>query len=140
MSLYVLAGAMGLPVYAEQGSGLDTLAGPTGGYLLGFIVAALVVGRFAERRWDRRIGTSISGYVVGAGIIYLFGVIGLMMNLGMSLSEAVLNGVLPFLVWDAVKAGAAGIAMPTAWRLAGEPPGSAPPAGRSDRRRNIGRH
>ena len=139
MSLYVLAGAIGLPVYAEQGSGLDTLAGPTGGYLVGFVLAAVVVGRFAERRWDRRVGTSISGFTVGTVVIYLCGVLGLMINLGMSLSGAVLNGVLPFLLWDAVKAGGAGIAMPAAWRLAGEPPGTGRSGGATLRRRRINR-
>jgi biotin transport system substrate-specific component len=124
MFLYVLAGAIGLPVYAEQSSGLDTFVGATAGYLVGFIVAAFVVGKFAERRWDRKIAKSLVGFVLGSAIIYVFGVIGLMINLDMGLSGAISNGVVPFLVWDAVKATAAGLLMPAAWKLTGEMPES----------------
>lgn len=124
MLLYVLAGAVGLPVYAEQSSGLDTFVGATGGYLVGFIVAAFLVGKLAEWRWDRQVIKSFVGFVLGSATIYLFGILGLMVNLGMSLGDAVTNGVVPFLAWDAVKAAFAGLLMPTAWRLTGESPGA----------------
>ena len=122
MILYVLAGAVGLPVYAEQSSGFDTFVGATGGYLIGFIVAAFVIGKFAEMRWDRTVPKSVVGFVLGSAVIYLFGVLGLMANLGMGLGDAVANGFLPFLVWDAVKAAAAALLIPTAWKLTGEEP------------------
>ena len=122
MILYVLAGAVGLPVYAEQSSGFDTFLGATGGYLIGFIVAAYVVGTFAELRWDRKVHKSVVGFVLGSAIIYLFGVVGLMINLDMSLGAAVTNGLLPFLAWDAIKAAAASLLMPAAWKLTGEEP------------------
>jgi len=120
MILYVLAGAIGLPVYAEQSSGFDTLVGATGGYLVGFVVAAYLVGKFAERRWDRKVSKSVVGFVLGSVTIYLFGVLGLMVNLDMGLADAIRNGVLPFLFWDAIKAAVAGLLMPAAWRLTGE--------------------
>ena len=119
MILYVLAGAVGLPIYAEQSSGFDTFVGATGGYLIGFIVAAFVVGKFAELRWDRTVPKSVVGFVLGSAIIYLFGVVGLMINLDMSLGGAVTNGVVPFLAWDAIKAAAAGLLIPAAWKLTG---------------------
>jgi len=122
MLLYVLAGAVGLPIYAEQSSGFDTFVGATGGYLIGFIVAAFVVGKFAELRWDRTIPRSVVGFTLGSAIIYLFGVVGLMINLDMSLGGAITNGVVPFLAWDAIKAAAAGILIPAAWKLTGEEP------------------
>jgi biotin transport system substrate-specific component len=122
MILYVLAGAIGLPVYAEQSSGFDTFVGATGGYLVGFIVAAYVVGKFAELRWDRKVPQSVVGFVLGSAIIYLFGVLGLMINVDMDLAGAIANGVVPFLVWDAIKAAAAGLLMPAAWKLTGEEP------------------
>lgn len=122
MLLYVLAGAIGLPIYAERSSGFDTFVGPTGGYLIGFIIAAFVVGKFAELRWDRTIPKSVVGFVLGSAIIYLFGVFGLMVNLDMSLGGAVTNGVVPFLAWDAIKATAAGLLIPAAWKLTGEEP------------------
>jgi biotin transport system substrate-specific component len=120
MILYVLAGAVGLPVYAEQSSGFDTLIGATGGYLVGFIVAAFVVGKFAERRWDRKVAKSVVGFVLGSATIYAFGVLGLMINLDMSLSAAIEAGVIPFLIWDGIKAAVAGLLMPAAWKLTGE--------------------
>ena len=122
MILYVLAGAVGLPVYTEQSSGFDTFVGATGGYLIGFIVAAFVVGKFAELRWDRTVPKSVVGFVLGSAIIYLFGVVGLMINLDMSLGGAVTNGVVPFLAWDAIKAAAAGLLIPAAWKITGEEP------------------
>jgi len=122
MLLYVVAGAGGLPVYTEQSWGFDTLVGATGGYLIGFIVAAFVIGKFAERRWDRTIPKSVVGFVLGSAIIYLFGVLGLMINLEMDLAGAVTNGVVPFLGWDAIKAAAAGLLIPAAWKLTGEEP------------------
>jgi biotin transport system substrate-specific component len=122
MVLYVLAGAVGLPVYAEQSGGVDTFLGATGGYLIGFIVAAFAVGKFAELRWDRTMPKSVVGFILGSAIIYLFGVAGLMINLDMSLGSALTNGVVPFLVWDAIKAGAAGLLIPAAWKLTGEEP------------------
>ncbi|MGH8927759.1 MAG: biotin transporter BioY [Acidimicrobiia bacterium] len=120
MLLYVALGAVGLPVYAEQGSGVDTLLGATGGYLIGFVVAAFVVGLFAERRWDRKVVKGVIGFALGSVIIYAFGVLGLMVNVGMSFPAAVTNGVVPFLVWDALKALGAGLLMPAAWKLVGE--------------------
>jgi len=122
MILYVLAGAVGLPVYTEQSSGLDTFVGATGGYLIGFIVAAFVIGKFAELRWDRTVPKSAVGFVLGSAIIYLFGVLGLMINLEMDLGGAITNGLVPFLAWDAIKAAAAGLLIPAAWKLTGEEP------------------
>jgi biotin transport system substrate-specific component len=122
MILYVLAGAVGLPVYTEQSSGFDTFVGATGGYLIGFIVAAYVIGKFAELRWDRTVPKSVVGFVLGSAIIYLFGVVGLMINLEMDLAGAIANGLLPFLAWDAIKAAAAALLIPAAWKLTGEEP------------------
>ena len=122
MILYVLAGAVGLPIYAEQSSGFDTFLGATGGYLIGFVVAAFVVGRFAERRWDRQVAKSVVGFVLGSATIYLLGVLGLMINVDMDLAGAIANGVVPFLVWDAIKAAAAGLLMPAAWKATGVEP------------------
>jgi biotin transport system substrate-specific component len=123
MLLYVLAGMVGLPVYAERSSGLDVVIGPTaatGGYLVGFIVAAWVVGKLAERRQDRRVLTAFSSFLIGSLVIYAFGVVGLMVNLGLDFGSAVAGGVVPFVFWDVLKALGAGVTTPVAWRLIGE--------------------
>jgi biotin transport system substrate-specific component len=118
--LYVLAGSMGLPVFAEQSSGYQILTEATGGYLVGFIVSAFIVGKMAEHRHDRMILTGFAAFLIGSLVIYGFGVIGLMVNLGLSFGAAVATGVVPFVFWDVLKALAAGMAMPAAWRVTGE--------------------
>ena len=121
--VYVAAGAFGLPVYAGGAGGWDAAqAGGTSGYLIGFIVAAGVVGFMAERRQDRTFPTMFTAFILGSFIIYFFGVIGLMITFDMTATEAIVAGVVPFLIGDLIKAAAAGLLLPGAWRLVGEYP------------------
>jgi biotin transport system substrate-specific component len=121
--IYVAAGAFGLPVYAGGAAGWDSAqAGGTTGYLIGFIVAAGVVGYMAERRQDRTFPTMFTAFILGSAIIYFFGVIGLMITFDMSVTEAIVAGVVPFVIGDLIKAAAAGLLLPGAWRLIGEYP------------------
>ncbi|HEU4915692.1 MAG TPA: biotin transporter BioY [Acidimicrobiia bacterium] len=121
--VYVAAGALGLPVYSGGASGWDTAsAAGTSGYLIGFIVAAGLVGHLAERRQDRTFPTMFTAFIAGSFIIYAFGVAGLMILLDMTLSEAVLAGVVPFILGDIIKATAAGLLLPAAWKMVGEYP------------------
>lgn len=118
--LYVAMGAAGLPVFSEASSGFDVLWGPaatTAGYLFAFPPAAALVGWLAERRHDRQFWTMVAAFAAGSAVIYLGGMIGLMLVLGIGPGEAFSVGVWPFLVGDAVKAAAAGILLPGAWRL-----------------------
>ena len=76
--LYLAEGALGLPVFAgtpERGIGLAYMVGPTGGYLLGFLVAATAVGWLGQRGWDRRIATTLAAMALGTAIIYVPGLI-----------------------------------------------------------------
>lgn len=118
--LYLAVGAAGLPVFTEAAGGIDVLVGPTAGYLLAFPVAAALVGRFAEQRHDRRFLSMAAAFVAGSAVIYLGGVAGLVTLVGYTIGEALALGVFPFLIGDAIKAAAAGIALPGAWRLLGE--------------------
>jgi biotin transport system substrate-specific component len=121
--VYVAAGAFGLPVYAGGAGGWETAqAGGTSGYLIGFIVAAGVVGYMAERRQDRNFPNMFTAFVLGSFIIYFFGVIGLMLTFDMTVNEAIVVGVVPFVIGDLIKAVAAGLLLPGAWRLVGEYP------------------
>jgi biotin transport system substrate-specific component len=122
-AVYVVAGALGMPVYSGGEGGWDTAtAAGTAGYLIGFIVAAGVVGFMAERRQDRTFPTMFTAFIAGSFIIYAFGVAGLMILLDMTFSEAVVAGVVPFILGDIIKATAAGLLLPTAWKLVGEYP------------------
>lgn len=113
---YLLVGVLGLPVFSGGESGLSHLVGPTGGYLVGFLVAAAVLGWFAERRADRQLLSSAGTMIVGTLVIYLFGVGGLMLG-GMPPLGAIELGVLPFLIGDALKAALASAALPSAWAI-----------------------
>ncbi|HEY7469567.1 MAG TPA: biotin transporter BioY [Acidimicrobiia bacterium] len=122
-ALYVVAGAVGLPVYAGGAAGWDSAqAAGTTGYLIGFIVAAGLVGYMAEHRQDRSFPTMFTAFIAGSFIIYLFGVIGLMITFDMTATEAIVAGVVPFVLGDVIKAAAAGLLLPATWRLVGEHP------------------
>ncbi|HEX6946939.1 MAG TPA: biotin transporter BioY [Acidimicrobiia bacterium] len=118
--LYMAAGIAGLPVFTDASSGWEVMTGATGGYIVGFVFAAALVGWAAERGHDRRFGSTVMAFLVGSAVIYLFGVIGLMAATGFALPEAIDRGVTPFLVGDLVKAVVAGAILPGAWRLLGE--------------------
>jgi len=100
VSLYVVLGALGLPVFHTGVAGFGILLGPTGGYLIGFIFAALVVGLAYERE---SVTIRITGLIAGTVIIYGCGVAWLMYSLTIGLSPAVLSGVLPFILGDVIK-------------------------------------
>ena len=122
-AVYVVAGAFGLPVYAGGEGGWDTASAQgSAGYLIGFIFAAGFVGFMAERRQDRTFPTMFTAFIAGSFIIYAFGVAGLMILLDMTFSEAVVAGVVPFVLGDIIKAAAAGLLLPGAWKLLGEYP------------------
>ena len=99
-ALYLLLGALNLPVFHSGLSGIGVLLGPSGGFLAGFIPAAVVAG-LAYEKSSRLI--RIAGLAAGTGIIYGCGVAWLLISAGISLPAALLVGVLPFLPGDALK-------------------------------------
>jgi biotin transport system substrate-specific component len=113
---YLAEGALGLPFFAGGAGGLSILTGATAGYLVGFVAAAYVVGRLAERGLERSFRTSLIPFLIGTAVIYAFGIAWLSTILG-SLTEAIRFGLLPFLFGDAIKLIAASLALPAAWRL-----------------------
>lgn len=120
--LYLAIGAVGLPVYSEGRAGLTVIQGVTGGYLIGFVVAAGVVGRLAELGWDRRIGGALAAMAIGTAIIYAIGVPWLKVTAGLPWPDAVAAGMTKFLVWDAAKLAVAAGLFPAAWWLIGRRP------------------
>jgi len=116
MALYIAIGALGLPVFAGGASGMAYLSGATLGYLIGFVMAAYVIGLLAERGVERNVRTSIVPFLVGTVIISACGITWLALMLG-SLSKAITAGLLPFLIGDTIKLIAASLALPGAWKL-----------------------
>jgi biotin transport system substrate-specific component len=115
--LYLTEGALGLPVFAGGASGVGYMLGPTGGYLVGFVVAAGVVGWLAQRGWDRRLVWAAVAMVIGNVMIYVCGVAWLAVFLG-DLWGAVVKGVLLFVVGDLIKIAVAALTLPGGWKLA----------------------
>jgi len=118
-ALYVLLGAVGLPFYSEGEAGVDVLIGATGGYLVGFILAAAVVGWFAQRGMDRDVRTAAVAFLLGSIVIYAIGLPWLAVVADLSLSETLVAGLLPFIPGGLLKAALAAGLLPAAWRLTG---------------------
>lgn len=116
MLAYITEGTAGLPFFAGGSHGPGVLLGPTGGYLVGFVAAAWIVGWLAERGWDRAIPRALAAMVVGEIVIYLFGLswLGLVLHWPARLFQL---GLFPFLPGDAVKVAAAALVLPAGWKL-----------------------
>jgi biotin transport system substrate-specific component len=106
VGVYLLAGAMGLPVFAGGTGGVGKFVGPTGGYLLGFAAAAYLVGVISERGRGR-VAIDVLAMLAGTVVLYAFGVSWLKVVTGMSVSKAVAVGMVPFLIGDLLKIAAA---------------------------------
>jgi biotin transport system substrate-specific component len=115
LGLYLALGALGLPFFAGGASGLAYMTGPTLGYLVGFVAAAYITGLLAEHGLERDLRTSLLPFLAGTVVIYIFGAGWLTLSLG--IQKAVLLGVIPFLIGDAIKIVLAGLALPAAWKL-----------------------
>ena len=119
MALYALVGLLGLPVFAEQSHGASVLFGATGGFIFGFIAAGFVVGKLAELKWSSNVLKMATAYAIGSIVIYLVGIPVLAAVSQVDLATAI-GWLVPFFIWDAVKAVAAGAALPAAWLLVGK--------------------
>ncbi len=115
--LYLVLGLCGVPMFAGGASGW---AFASFGYVVGFVLAAAIVGGLADRRADRHVGAALGLGAVGSLLIYVCGVGWLVGYAGIPLPTAVVQGVLPFLVGDAIKIVANALLLPTAWKLVGE--------------------
>ncbi len=112
---YLAQGAMGLPVFAGGAAGIVRFAGPTGGYLIGFVAAAFVVGWLSERGWDRHVLATSVAMLLGNITIYAFGLPWLANFVGW---EAALGaGFLPFVAGDLIKIALAALVLPLGWAL-----------------------
>lgn len=139
-AIYLLIGAIGLPVFASGSAGMATffgvesgrlVLGATGGYLVGFLLASAVVGALAQRGWDRRLGGSMGAMLIGTLIIYAVGLVWLAAALGASVADVLPFGFFPFVPGDVLKLILAAGILPLGWRLAGRrasAPGGGPRA------------
>jgi biotin transport system substrate-specific component len=114
MLLYLAAGMAGLPWFAGHKHGFG---GPAFGYLIGFVLAAALVGALARRGADRRVAGTVMLMAAGSLVVYAVGTVWLAQDLDLGLVKAFDLGVRPFLATDAIKVGIAALAFPVTWRL-----------------------
>ncbi len=112
--IYLLAGMAGAPIFASQASGWSFASF---GYIVGFVPAAIVVGALARRRADRSVVTTFLTACLGSALVYAIGLPWLMAFLDVDLATGLELGVTPFLAGDAIKALAASLLLPTAWKF-----------------------
>lgn len=115
MLAYLAQGSLGLPVYAGGAVDRARLIGPTGGYLVGFVVAAFVVGWLSERGWDKRLATAALAMLAGNVVIYCFGLPWLANFVGWG--AAWKSGLTPFIAGDLLKIALAALTLPCGWAL-----------------------
>ena len=117
MVVYALAGLVGLPVYSDHTAGAAVLLGPTGGYIVGFVLAAAFTGWLAERRWERRFLAGMLAFVAGSVVVFLVGLPWLKVSLGLTWSQTLAAGLAPFIIGGIIKAVVAALALRGAWAL-----------------------
>jgi biotin transport system substrate-specific component len=115
LALYALLG-LALPFYAGGDHGVDVITGASGGYIIGFIVAAFLIGKLAERGGDRKVLLAFAVFCVGQLAVFGVGVPWLKASTDMSWSEAIHDGFTIFIFGGLVKAAIAAVAAPLAWR------------------------
>jgi biotin transport system substrate-specific component len=116
-ALYLVLGAVGLPFYSDASGGVEVVAGATGGYLLGFVPAALLIGLAARQGHDRRLTRAVPLFIGGQLVIFAVGVPWLAAVADLPLAQALEAGFYPFLLGGLVKAAIAGLLLPASWRL-----------------------
>lgn len=108
MLVYLLVGLAGVPVFTGGSAGPGKLFGPTGGYIIGFLVTAVFLAYFKGEKYNFK-RYALLGCVIGIPLIYVFGVVQLKLITGMPWDKAILTGALPFIPLDIVKCLAAAV-------------------------------
>ena len=116
MVLYAVLGILGVPVFSDASHGLSVIAGPTGGYIIGFIFAAALTGWLAQRAWDHRIVGATLSFLAGTVITFIIGLPWLAVSLHLNLGQTLQFGLYPFILGGLVKTLLAAGIIRLAWR------------------------
>jgi biotin transport system substrate-specific component len=115
LAVYALLGIVGLPVFSDFGAGVGVVLGPTGGYILGFIASAALVGWLSERAWERQVLKALATFAAGTLVVFAVGLPWLAVALQLDLAQTLDGGLFPFLLGGAIKAALAAGILPLAW-------------------------
>ena len=115
---YLLVGFIGAPVFASGAHGLSRITGATGGYLVGMLLASLITGYLAGRKWDQKIFTVIPTMLIGDLVIFSAGLFWLHHSLHATWATTFKFGFTPFIVGEVIKIAIASTALPACWKLA----------------------
>ena len=117
---YLLAGIAGAPIFAPSATsanhGIDRLVGATGGYLVGMLVASLLLGYLADRKADQKFRTSFPALLLGDLVIFTFGLAWLHASLDMTWAATLKAGFTPFILGEALKIAITATSLPLVWR------------------------
>ncbi len=117
---YLLAGVAGAPIFAPSATsanhGIDRLIGATGGYLVGMLIASLVLGYLADRKADQKFRTSFPALLLGDAIIFTLGLLWLQQTLDLSWAKTIAAGFTPFILGEAIKIAITATSLPLVWR------------------------
>jgi biotin transport system substrate-specific component len=115
MVVYAVVGIVGVPWFSEAESGWQVITGPTGGYIIGFVLSAFLVGRLSERQWDRKVLKALALFLGGSVAVFAIGLPWLSFVLGTDLATTLEYGLWPFIIGGLIKALLAAGLLPLAW-------------------------
>jgi len=114
---YLLAGIAGAPIFAPAATqGIARLTGATGGYLIGMLIAVLVLGALADRKADQKFKTSFPALIFGSVIVFAFGLIWLNVSLNLTWAQTISAGLTPFIFGEVIKIAITATSLPLIWR------------------------
>jgi biotin transport system substrate-specific component len=114
---YLIVGFLGAPVFASGAHGLSRITGATGGYLVGMLLASLLTGYLAGRKWDQKVLTVIPTMILGDLVIFGAGLYWLHHSIHATWATTFKLGLTPFILGEVIKIAIASTAMPTLWRF-----------------------
>lgn len=113
---YLLAGIAGAPVFAGSTHGIEKVISATGGYLVGMLLASLLLGYLADRKADQKFRTSFPALLLGDAVIFFFGLTWLHFSLDLSWSATFAAGLTPFIFGEVLKIAITATSLPLIWR------------------------
>jgi biotin transport system substrate-specific component len=114
---YLLIGALGVPVFANGGSGFERITGATGGYLVGMLLTSALLGYLGGRKWDQKFRTALPAMLLGNILTFSLGLLWLHQFTGKDWAWTISAGFTPFIVGEILKIAIAGTSLPLIWQF-----------------------